>query len=149
MEEEKPLEKPLPRNIRGGFVVLMVACVMFFLDAVLQMVAMVDTLAQNQVVWTSTTSVISFLKHPTLFLFFVLGGISGISFARRKKFLAGWVGLFAILCFFFFAFDFFDSVLKLIKTSDWSRFFGSFLSVQIDTTLYFIGWFVSKDYFED
>ena len=133
MEEEKTLEKPLPRNIRGGFVVLIVACVMFFLDAVLQMVAMVDTLAQNQVVWTSTTSVISFLKHPTLFLFFV----------------PGWVGLFAILCFFFFAFDFFDSVLKLIKTSDWSRFFGSFLSVQIDTTLYFIGWFVSKDYFED
>lgn len=149
MEEKGKVDKPLPRNIRGGFVVLTIACVMFFLDAVVQVAEVVNSLANNQVVWTSALSVISFLKYPTLFLFFVLGGISGLSFARRRKFLAGWVGLFAILCFFFFAYDFFDSVLALIKTSDWSRFFGSFLSVQIDTTLYFIGWFVSKDYFED
>ena len=149
MGGEKTPNKKLPKNIRAGHVLLVIASVMFFLDALVQLAGIISDIVENSVVWNDPTSIISFLKMPLLLVFFVFGGLCGIAFVKDKSILAGWVGLVAALCLLFFLFDFFDSVIRLIKTPDWGRFLSSMLSVQIDTTIYFIGWFMSKDYFED
>ncbi|MBP5091272.1 MAG: hypothetical protein J6328_01765 [Bacilli bacterium] len=149
MARVKEKQKTFPKNIKAGRIMLLIACVMFFFDAAYQLTEMISLLSESKVIWTNALSVMSFLKLPFLSLFFVLGGLSGLGFLKDKGVLAGWVGLIAILCFFFFSYDVFDSIVKLIKTSDWGRFAGSFISVQVDTTLYFIGWFISKDYFDD
>ena len=146
---EESLGKKAPRIIQTGWSLVLFASILFFIDAIAQVGDAVNVLLKNEVDWSSTMSVLSFLKRPFFFVFFVFGGIVGVSYSKRKDFLAGWVGLVVLFCFFIFAFDIFDAVLSLIKTSDYPRFLGSLLSVQIDTTLYVIGWFMSKDYFED
>lgn len=149
-KEEK---KKLPGRILAGYILMGIACLLMIAAAGYLIYQSVVTPLRYQPgegepkdyfsVRSNFTYFVSWIVIAALFL---LSAVSGFSYIFHWRFLVQIVGLVAILNFVTFIVTL---VLCCTYYSGPLSFFYDFMSTSFPGFLYFVGWFMAKDYFDD
>ena len=162
MEEVRPINfEHAPRGVRVGRVLMNIGCILFFLAFVGNIAAFVLAIAMPEqfgIDWSNVSQIVQFGSGPFLAVFFLLAGIGGLSYVYDKGPLKRMATLAAVVMLVVFVIDTILSVRSLVhdliggqksQTDIWVSFFINLLDIQLSGGLYFIGWFLCKDYMGD
>lgn len=150
-----------PRKIKAGRIVLFIGCILCFVSVVLHLGEFIYYLIpseNNPMNWTNPSLVFDCLKDPFLAVFYLLAGIGGICFIRDHHKMKEFCSLAGVIMLAVFVIGTVLMFRDLIKTSltpgsnagiIWGTFFGDLLGIQLSGGIYFIGWFMIKDYTGD
>ena len=162
MEQDLTLAyRKAPRKVRAGRVIMFIGCILFFISALLDIAAfalmMFFPSIRDALVWDDLSVSIQRFALPVLGIFFVFAGIGGISYILDKGPFKRIATLTAIIMLVFFVLDTIISVRNFIHalTEDGDtvgsiiEFVLNLIDIQFSGGLYFIGWFMIKDYTGD
>ena len=153
--------KEAPRKIKIGRIILAIGCILCFVAAGLHLAEFIFYLVPNEqypMDWTDASMIFDCLKDPFLAVFYVLAGIGGICYILDRRKLKEFCSLAGVIMLGVFAVGTVLMFRDLIKNClqpgmkagiIWGTFFSDFLSVQLSGGIYFIGWFMIKDYTGD
>ena len=152
-----------PVKIRFGRGLMMTGCILFFLTAILYILAFVLGLSMSPQElgydWRENASTaFEFVMYPVLALFMIFSGIGGISFVIDRGPLKKVATLTAIIMLIVILIDLALDIRQLVynlagtslsPSASWAKFGLDFIAMQITGGIYFIGWFLIKDYVGD
>ena len=153
-----------PLKVRVGRVMMIIGCVLMFLAAFGNLlnfiVGLIDPSLLGAQAWNigDPSASFAFWVSPLLVIFFVVSGIGGISFVTDKGPFKRYASLAAVVFLVVILIDTFIAIRHLghgigdpdVSTaSAWINFALGMLDVQLSGGIYFIGWFLAKDYVGD
>lgn len=150
-----------PKGVRVGRVLMNIGCILFFLAFVANVAVFALSVAIPEefgVDWTDVSQIVQFGARPFLAVFFLLAGIGGLSYVYDKGPLKRMATLAAVVMLVVFVIDTILSVRSLVhdlvggeksQSDIWVSFLINLLDIQLSGGLYFIGWFLCKDYMGD
>ena len=156
--------KTAPRGVKIGRVILRIACILFFIVATVELavfivsVAIPDLWTEVESQFTDVFDRVQFFGLPVLAILYVLAAVGGLCYLADKSRFKKMASLAAIILLVVFLIDIILSVRSLVydliaPEADvgraWREFIFSFIGNQITGGLYFIGWFMQKDYMGD
>ena len=148
-----------PRKVVVGRYILFAAMILFFVMAIVELVIFALGINGNSelfvVDWSKPTEVIKLVWRPFYSVILVLGGIGALSYLRNKgpfmsmvAFISFAMGVIAVLDLL----RLINALVAQISAGQSERAIGAFfldmLDVQIVGAIYFVGWFLTKDYLE-
>lgn len=135
------------KHIRVGLVLIKIGSILFFIDSVFLILALIINPILGNIDWSNFVSVFNYVMYFFIIPFIILSAIGGLSYVKNKGPFISLVALMAIITILIFIGDFVVSLILLIQNGNWWQFLVSLLSVQLDGLIYFIGWLLSKDDF--
>lgn len=164
-------ENKVPTSIRVGRVLLAIGAVLFIINSIVSVAywgvrlgfhwlpegmenyAELKDLFPELSFFASPLDIINVISDafdPVLYVLKFLAALGAFAYLKDKGgHFIDWVAWAAIIglgvCFF----DFITSVRTLVQTNfDWAQFGWSFFSMQFDTLIYAIGWFLAKNWLD-
>ena len=156
--------KTAPRGVKIGRVILRIACILFFIVATVELavfiasIAIPDLWAEMENQFTDVFDRVQFFGLPLLGVLYIVAAVGGLCYLADKSRFKKMASLAAIILLVVFLIDIILSVRSLVydliaPEADigraWRQFILSFIGNQITGGLYFIGWFMQKDYMGD
>ncbi len=149
-----------PTKVKVGRVLVIIGSLLFFLGAFLFLLEFILYFVPGEepVDWTDPTAVFSVVKCPFLIVFYILAGIGGLCYAfdkHRMKTFASLAGVIMLVVVVIGTVLMFHDLIKSSLAPNanlgqaFLEFFTDFLAIQIVGGVYFIGWFLVKDYTGD
>lgn len=150
-----------PTKIKVGRVLVLIGSILFFVVAVGRLVDFALAFIPyegNEMDWNDAYSVFEVIAHPFLAVFFVVAGIGGICYAidkHRIKVFASLAGVIMLVVIVIATVLMFRNLIKscLAPNADvgraWFDFATDFIGIQLSGGIYFVGWFMTKDYTGD
>ena len=149
-----------PTKIRVGRALMMIGCILFFINAAAQLFvfilmlvgkfvpgdAFVEVKKEFDVMWADPISAIKYLLSPFIAIFLIVSGIGGISWLRDKGPFISAAPLMAMICLALMVINFFTDVRALVTSNwNWVQFIFNILDIQLTGGIYFIGWALAKN----
>ena len=150
-----------PAKIKVGRVLLIIGSILFFVTSVAFMVMFFCSLYSvwdYSIDWNDASDVFSIVSAPFLAVFYVFAGIGGLCYVfdkHRMKVIASLAGVVMLVVIAVSVVIMFRDLIKdclqpnANTTAAVTEFFVRFGSIQITGGVYFIGWFLTKDYTGD
>lgn len=153
-----PAGKKYPKGVFVGRVILFACIFAFGLLAIAEVITFFLCLFYNEGIFetdlSNTTELVRLIWRPIYAIILVLGLIGTISYLRDKGPLISLVSLIAVIAFVISVLDLlraFNALAMRINNSN-PRAVGLFmldmLDLQIMSVIFFVGWFLTKDYLE-
>ncbi len=167
-------ENKVPTSIRVGRVLLIIGGILFIINSINSLVywgicfgfhwlpenAMsqetfteLKTLFPELAFWIRPIDLINVISdafNPILYVLKFLAALGAFAYVKDKGgHFIDWVAWAAIIGLGISAFDFAANVRALFQSNfDWKTFGLNFFSMQIDTLIYSIGWFLAKNWLD-
>ncbi len=150
-----------PTKIKVGRGLMVGGSILFFIVSLVTMIQFVAYLVPNtefSVDWSNPMQVFDLISSPFLSIFYIFAGIGGICYVidkHRIKVFASLAGVIMLVVILIATVLMFRNLIKSCLAPDanvaaaWITFLTDFLSIQITGGIYFIGWFLTKDYTGD
>ena len=151
-----------PKKVRVGRVLLWIASILFIFAAIFNILIFILSLAipeaRSQMDSATPGQLFQFYSSPVLSVIFALAAIGGICYLRDISKAKRLASLAAIILLVVFVIDTVVSVRNLVYAllapnadapREWLNFALNLLDTQLSGGLYFIGWFLQKDYMGD
>ena len=150
-----------PLKVRAGRVLIKIGSILFFIGAVVLITEFVLSLVPNEVYspdWTDASTVFGIVTDPLLALFYIFAGIGGFCYVADKhklKVVVSLAGVIMLIVIVIATVLMFRNLIKSCLAPDanvaaaWYAFLQDFISIQLSGGIYFLGWFLTKDYTGD
>ena len=156
MAKEKK-EKPVyPKKIQRGYnlitaasIIMIITSVVFFGLATISIFVILDP-TRSTIDATLPELIFFTVLLFSIGLFDVLASIAGLSYANHKTALVQATGVFAFISLVVFIAETASGVISMIRNpGNIVLELVGLVIANVGTALSFLGWFISKDYFED
>ena len=155
--------KEWPSKIKAGRVTMFVGCILFFINALLELGAFVLDLVMapvlknipeyadlamliEQRLWSDPIAIIQTFSLPVIAAFLIISGIGGISWLKDKGPFISIAPLMAMLSLVILIVNMFLDIRRLIISNwDWLEFLLNFIDLQLTCGIFFIGWSIAKN----
>lgn len=164
-------ENKVPTSIRVGRVLLIIGGILFIINSVNSLIywglclgfhwlpANTEELAELKTLFPDLSffdnpidliNVIWDAFNPILYVLKFLAALGAFAYVKDKGgHFIDWVAWAAIIGLGISVFDFATNIRTLVQTNfDWKTFGLNFFSMQIDTLIYSIGWFLAKNWLD-
>ena len=156
MAKAKEKESLYPKKVRSGYSLMRIASVIMIITGI----GFFGLSALMIVVWLVPDANTLSISLPEIIflmiflfaigLFDMLAAIAGFSYANHKTALVQAVGLFAFVSLIVFLAETISGVVSIFRRPDNAVFsIVGLVIANLGTLLYFLGWNISKNYFED
>ena len=155
MEQTKEKQQIYPKKVKAGYAIIRIASVLMILTSLAFVVVVVLTalsflFSQEKTNLSVTELIAFFLFMGGIAIFDFLAAIAGFSYASHKTALVQATGAFAFICLFVFLGETVSSIIGMVRGSGNTPLqLVGVTFANLGVLLYFLGWFLSKDYFED
>ena len=146
---EKTLKKNYPIKVKTGYVLIGVGSALSIVLSFLGLVTLGLVPIFGQVNWGDLNFVRDYIISVVSTVLGIAAAIAGFNYISHRKFLV-WLVAFAAI--FFFGISIHHGIDLGIKIANgtWESYdITQFVSTFVTQTIYFIGWWISKDYFDD
>ncbi|HAS56533.1 MAG TPA: hypothetical protein DEF61_05715 [Firmicutes bacterium] len=140
--------KNIAFSIRLGRIILTIGSILLCFSGFAHFISFFADLACGRIFLDDPVAWIELILRPILYLFMVFASIGGVSFSINKGPFISLAALTAIISGIFFLIWLLFDLQNLIIGGDWSNFAVSFTSIDLFLLIYFIGWFLAKDYID-
>ena len=140
-----------PLKVRAGYTLLRIGSILLFLFATAMAAFLVLALVvgTEQALLREPETIVSIVLDFIVVLFYIGAGIAGLNYAAHRKFLV-WVVAFAAFFFLFiFLYRTIEIVVRFVEGRGSPDDIVEIILTFFTQTIYFVGWHLSKDYFED
>ncbi len=144
-------KKALPKKVAAGYALINIGSTLLLIMTTLLTVLIVlaFTVAFDELDFTNPETIADLVFDFVIALFYIAAAIAGYNYTAHRSFLVWMVGVAAIVFFVIFIYQSIDFGMRIYQQG-----FEPFYLVEIGgtiltQTIYFIGWWISKDYFED
>ena len=164
-------ENKIPTSIRVGRVLLIIGGILFIINSVNSLIywglclgfhwlptnteelAELKTLFPDLSFFDNPIDLINVIWdafNPILYVLKFLAALGAFAYVKDKGgHFIDWVAWAAIIGLGISVFDFATNIRTLVQTNfDWKTFGLNFFSMQIDTLIYSIGWFLAKNWLD-
>ncbi len=140
-----------PAKVRVGYALLRVGSItlFFFAAAIAALFALIFALDEFATVYSTPQSIVTFALDIVIIFFYIGAGIAGLNFAAHRKFLVWMVAFAAFFFLFIFLYRTIEIVVKFVEGRGQTDEIVEIVLTFLTQTIYFVGWHLSKDYFED
>ena len=158
--ENAPYEAPVTKSIRIGRKLMFVGSILLFVYAAAVLVEFILSFAipeTMEVNWNDPLSAFHVIMLPFVMAFVIFVGIGGITYVREKGPLLRWASIGAIILGIVIVIDFIMDIRSLAKGLSTPeidnvyailRFIFGFIGFQVFGGIYFVGWFLAKNYLD-
>ena len=158
--ENAPFAPPVTKSIKVGRVLMLVGTALMFMYAFVSIAVFGISLYVPTVVGRDLSDPLSVLSLSMLIpsaIFLVFVGIGGMSYVAEKGPFLKWASIGAIVLGIYIVVDLVLDIRTIahnindpqIKASTaWTTFFLGFAGLQINGGIYFVGWFLAKNYLD-
>lgn len=141
-------DKEIKFSIRLGRLLLAFGSIFLFISGLAHIIISIISLVNTDYSTFTAVSYFLVIFSFVLYLFMIFSSIGGVSFSLNKGPFLSLTALTAIVsAVFFFIWIIFD-FNNLFSSGDWESFLESFASIDLSLCIYFIGWFLAKDYLD-
>ena len=153
--------KDAPKKVQVGRIILLIGCIVCFIAVIVHLSQFIYYLVPKEKYptdWEDPSIVIDCVSSPFLAVFYLLAGIGGLCFIfdkYRMKVFCSLAGVISLAVLVLGTVGMFYNLIKsgLAKDANlalaFGNFFGDIISIQLSGGIYFIGWFLCKDYTGD
>ena len=158
--ENAPYAAPVTKQIQVGRTMMLIGSILLFVYAVGLFVEFILSLANPSMMdveWSDPLSAFHVIMLPFIMVFLTFVGIGGITYIRNKGPFLRWASIGAIILGIVILVDFILDIRTLSRsladpdisnTTAWVRFVLGFVGLQIFGGVYFVGWFLAKNYLD-
>ena len=140
-----------PLKVRAGYTLLRIGSILLFLFAagMASFLVLALVVGIREPAFSEPETIVSIVLDFFVVLFYIGAGIAGLNFAAHRKFLV-WVVAFAAFFFLFiFLYRAIEIVVRFVEGKGNVDDIVEIILTFFTQTIYFVGWHLSKDYFED
>ncbi len=151
-----------PATVKAGRVLMIIGSILFFIVAFSRLLEFAISFVQiegvDPVNWSDPYQVFVVVADPFIAVLYVLAGIGGLCYVKDKhrlRVFASLAGVIMLVVILVATVLMFRNLIKsclapnanLVKA--WTDFLLDFIGIQVTGGIYFIGWFLTKDYTGD
>lgn len=142
------LDKDVKFSIRLGRMILAFGSVFLFVSGLIHVVNLIISLCNYDYSTMEPLGLVLVIFSFFLYLFMIFSSVGGISFSLNKGPFLSLTALTAIASAVFFLVWMIFDINGLVSGGNISAFIQSFASIDLSLLIYFIGWFLAKDYLD-
>ena len=146
---EKALRKNYPIKVKTGYALIGIGSALSLVVSILGLAVLGLVPFFGEINWANLNFVRDYIISMVGIVLEIAAAIAGFNYIAHRKFLV-WLVAFAAI--FFFGISIHHGVDLGIKIANgtWQSYdITQFVSTFVTQTIYFIGWWISKDYFDD
>ena len=140
-----------PLKVRAGYTLLRIGSILLFLfgSAIAAFLALALFAGIEENFIRNPEIIVSIVLDFFVVLFYFAAGIAGLNFAAHRKFLVWLVAFAAFFFLFIFLYRTIEIVVRFVEGRGTVDDIVEIILTFFTQTIYFVGWHISKDYFED